>query len=83
MLIAYLIFVNLIAIALYGYDKSCAKKRMWRVSERTLLTSALIGGSIGAYLGMLYFRHKTNHKIFQIIIPSAVVIQTVIFLIIY
>ncbi|MFC4409826.1 DUF1294 domain-containing protein [Chungangia koreensis] len=49
-----------------GYDKSQARKKGQRVPEKTLWTAALLGGGIGAYLGMMYFRHKTKHVQFRI-----------------
>ena len=42
--------------------KSKAKQGSWRISEATLLLLAVIGGSIGALLGMQVWRHKTMHK---------------------
>lgn len=83
MLVIYLILVNLIALILYGYDKHCARNHKWRISEKTLITSAIIGGSAGAYIGMMTFRHKTNHMLFQITIPLLLVAQAIILLIIY
>lgn len=83
MLAIYILLVNIIALGLYGYDKYCAKTHRWRVPEKTLLTSAIIGGSVGAYIGMLTFRHKTNHKVFRITIPLTLFIQAIILLIIY
>ena len=38
------------------------KQGSWRISEATLLILAVIGGSIGALLGMKVWRHKTMHK---------------------
>lgn len=83
MITSYLVLVNLLAIVLFGYDKYCAIKHKWRIPEKTLITSAIIGGSAGAYLGMVAFRHKTDHKLFQISIPLLLVAQIIIFLIIY
>ncbi|MDE7136050.1 MAG: DUF1294 domain-containing protein [Muribaculaceae bacterium] len=83
MIAFYLIIVNLLAIALFGYDKYCARRHKWRIPEKTLIASAIIGGSAGAYLGMVAFRHKTNHKLFQICIPLLLAAQIIIFMIIY
>lgn len=80
-IISYLIIVNLIALAIYGYDKQCAKTHKWRVSEKTLLAAAVIGGSVGAYIGMISFRHKTRHKVFQICVPLLVIVQILLLLI--
>jgi len=79
----YLVIVNLIALLLFGYDKHCAVSHKWRIPEKTLIASAAIGGSFGAYLGMVSFRHKTQHQLFQICVPSLLVVQTIILLIIY
>lgn len=75
--------INAVALVMYGYDKYCAINHKWRVSEKALISSAIIGGSLGAYLGMISFRHKTNHKLFQISIPLLLVAQTLILMAIY
>lgn len=71
----YLILMNLIAFALYGIDKRRAKQGAWRISEYTLLLVALLGGSLGALLGMRYFRHKTRHRKFRYGIPLILLLQ--------
>ena len=58
--VGYLIAVNLLGIALMGIDKQKARKRKWRIPERTLFLCALLGGSAGAWAGMYLFRHKTR-----------------------
>ena len=63
------IAVNLISFALYGLDKLKAKKGLWRIRESTLLLIALLGGSVGALLGMEVFRHKTKHWQFKVLVP--------------
>ena len=70
LLIGYLLLVNLWAFALMGIDKYRAKKKgARRIRERTLFLSALLGGGLGAFLGMWMFRHKTKHWYFVIGIP--------------
>ena len=61
--------MSLAAFALYGIDKSRAKRGAWRISERTLLLSALLMGGPGAWAGMEFFRHKTKHWYFVIGMP--------------
>lgn len=62
----YLLAVNALAFLIYGYDKLCAKREgARRVSEKTLLLLAVVGGSVGAILGMNFFRHKTRHAQFR------------------
>lgn len=63
-LIGYLVLVNLWALGLMWFDKHRAKAGGRRVRERTLFLSALLGGSLGAVLGMRLFRHKTRHWYF-------------------
>jgi len=61
-------------------DKEKAKSGKWRIKESTLLSIALIGGSLGSYAGMKVFRHKTKHAKFKYGIPFIILIQLLIFL---
>ncbi|MGYP000434243976 len=71
----YLIFMNLLAFLLMGLDKSKARRNQWRIPEKTLFLSAILGGSIGAILGMQVFRHKTKHASFRIGMPCILIAQ--------
>lgn len=71
----YLLAVNSLTFLLYGIDKYKAKKGRWRISEATLLTMAAIGGSIGAWVGMRTWHHKTMHKKFKYGIPVIIIMQ--------
>lgn len=66
---------NLVVFAMYGVDKSKAKRGKWRIPEKTLLLSAFLGGGIGAFLGMRILRHKTKHLQFQILVPIFMLIS--------
>ena len=77
-LIYWLILVNLVAFILYGADKSFAKKGARRIPEKTLLLWAWLGGSIGAFLGMQVFRHKTKKPKFYITVPALMVLEIAI-----
>lgn len=70
-----LVAINVVTFFLYGIDKWKAQHSMWRIPEATLLGFAVIGGSIGAYLGMRVWHHKTMHKKFQIGIPLIILAQ--------
>ena len=74
-LLIYLAAVNVIAFAVYGADKRRAKKDKRRVPEKTLFLLALIGGSVGAWVGMYTFRHKTRHWYFVWGIPAILAVQ--------
>ena len=65
----YLFAINIVSFFLYGIDKYKAKKNKWRISEATLLMIGVIGGSIGAWVGMRLWHHKTMHKKFKYGIP--------------
>ena len=74
-LLYYQIAINAITFITYGIDKWKARKNKWRIPESTLLLLAVFGGSIGAFLGMRVWRHKTMHKKFKYGIPSILVLQ--------
>ena len=67
--------LNVITFLVYGIDKWKAKKEKWRIPESTLLLLAVVGGSIGALLGMKVWHHKTMHKKFKYGIPLIIVLQ--------
>ena len=71
----YLFAINIVSFFLYGIDKYKAKKNQWRISEATLLLMAVIGGSIGAWVGMRIWHHKTMHKKFKYGIPVIIIFQ--------
>lgn len=61
----YLVVINLIALLMMWSDKRRSKRPgARRVPEKVLFLSALLGGSLGAVLGMYAFRHKTKHWYF-------------------
>ena len=71
----YLLAINAVTLIVYGIDKYKAKKAKWRISEATLLLLAVLGGSIGAWMGMKVWHHKTMHKKFKYGIPAILLIQ--------
>ena len=73
----YLLVVNIAAFAVYGWDKMCAKRGMWRVPEKILLLLAFLGGSVGAMVGMTIFRHKTLHLKFRYVVPLILILQLI------
>lgn len=79
-IIVYLVIINLLAFFLYGIDKWKAKADKWRVSEKTLLVVAVIGGSLGALIGMQIFRHKTQHWKFRILVPLFLILHAALLL---
>lgn len=74
----YLAVTDVLAFILYGLDKRRAKEGQWRISERTLILIAVIGGSAGAIAGMYVFHHKTRHWYFRYGLPVILVLQIIL-----
>lgn len=74
----YFLAINVVTFFLYGIDKWKARRDKWRISEATLLGLAVIGGSIGAWLGMKVWHHKTLHKKFRYGLPLILFAQIVL-----
>ena len=74
-ILIYLLTVNAIGFLLMTVDKYNAKKNLWRIPESTLMTVAIIGGSIGSLIGMYTVRHQTKHLKFTVGIPVILVLQ--------
>jgi len=81
--IIYLIIINCIAFLAMYIDKRKAKYGKWRIKEYTLMVIALIGGSVGAIIGMYTFRHKTKKARFFIGFPVILILQIVLAISIY
>ena len=71
----YLAVINVVTFFMYGIDKWKAKNSKWRIRETALLGLAVLGGSIGAWLGMKVWRHKTQHKKFKFGVPAIIIVQ--------
>ena len=76
----YLAVINVVTFFMYGIDKWKAKKSKWRIRETALLGLAVLGGSIGAWLGMKAWHHKTLHRKFRYGVPLILVVQITLFL---
>ena len=63
--------INTVTFLIFGVDKLLAKHPRFRqrVPEKNLLLLAVVGGSVGALLGMYLFRHKTLHRVFRVGVP--------------
>ncbi|MTI84669.1 MAG: DUF1294 domain-containing protein [Firmicutes bacterium] len=58
-----------------GYDKYAARRNQWRIPEKRLMVTALVGGSLGILLGMKIFHHKIRHRMFAMGIPVIFILQ--------
>lgn len=72
-----ILVLNIFAFGLMGYDKYLAKNNQHRISEKALLTAALLCGSIGSGLGMLYFRHKTSKNSYLVKYWAIIIVQII------
>ena len=81
--IYYILAINIITFLAYGIDKLKAKKGWLRIPEATLLLLAAIGESIGAWCGMMLFRHKTKHLKFKIGVPLIFILQFALLVYVY
>ena len=74
----YLVIINVVTFLMYGIDKWKARNSKWRIRETALLGLAVLGGSIGAWIGMIVWHHKTRHKKFRYGVPAIIIIQLAI-----
>lgn len=79
----WLILINVVAFLVFGLDKWKAKRKakneaVRRVPEKTLFLLSILGGSIGALLGMRVFHHKTLHRAFRFGIPAILALQVLL-----
>ena len=79
----YLIGINLAGFIIMGVDKKRAIRGAWRISEASLFFTALLGGSLGCILGMQHFRHKTKHWYFKYGMPAILVVQVLLFILLF
>ncbi|MBQ7971716.1 MAG: DUF1294 domain-containing protein [Clostridia bacterium] len=79
-LLYVLLIWNSIVFILFGADKYKAKRGHWRIPEKFLLGCAFLFGSVGAFLGMKVFRHKTRHNKFRIGIPLMLLVHLLLLL---
>jgi uncharacterized membrane protein YsdA (DUF1294 family) len=79
----YFPLINLVAFSIIGVDKRLAIQQKWRISERNLLFTSILGGTIGSGLAMLFFRHKTSKESFLLRFYGIIVIQILILFVLF
>ena len=82
LLLIVLLVLNVVTFFVYGIDKLKAKRDRWRIPESTLLLLAAFGGSVGAWLGMKAWHHKTQHKKFKYGVPALFFLQVALVILI-
>lgn len=79
--VIFYLVINIAAFLVMMLDKIKSRnKREERISEGTLFFMAAAFGSIGVYLGMFVFHHKTRKISFIIGVPL-IMLQNIIFLV--
>jgi uncharacterized membrane protein YsdA (DUF1294 family) len=82
-LLCWLLAITAVTFLTYGYDKSIAGSKRTRLPEAVLLALTLLGGTVGAILGMLVFRHKTAKPSFQVKLGLVIVVQVLLIIAYY
>ncbi len=77
-MIFYLGVINVLSFLIYGLDKLKAKYHKWRISEKTLLLLAILGGAYGSYFAMILFHHKTRKPVFKFGVPLILILETIL-----
>lgn len=73
--VLYYLGINIVLFFSMLIDKKKAIYKKERVPESTLFVMALLGGSVGGFLGMYLFHHKTRKIYFHIIYFIALVLH--------
>lgn len=79
----WLIVINAVTFIIYSYDKAVAGWAWTRVPERLLLLLTLVGGTVGALLAMLLFRHKTSKAGFRLKFLLVILLQIALAIVYY
>ncbi|WP_080779528.1 DUF1294 domain-containing protein [Chryseobacterium phocaeense] len=69
------LLLNLFTLIIFGWDKRLAVKHKRRIPENTLLGLAFMGGTAGAVLGILIFRHKISKRSFLLKLTGIILVQ--------
>lgn len=77
-MLLYLVVVNIVGLLIMKWDKHLAKKQKWRIPEKRIWFIAIIGGALGATIGMFLFRHKTKHMSFSLLLPLLTIGQFIL-----
>ncbi|MBT2574153.1 DUF1294 domain-containing protein [Bacillus sp. ISL-51] len=67
--VIYAVLINGYGFWIMGADKRRAELHRWRISEKRIWLAAVMFGSLGVWLGMHAFRHKTKHRSFVYGVP--------------
>lgn len=76
--LAWVLGLSLVLLLCMYQDKERAKRKQWRISEKTLFALAVGGGALGGILGIYLLRHKTKKTAFTVGFPLITVLHFVL-----
>ncbi len=76
----WIVIANIVTYILFFADKKASETRSRRISEKMLLLWCAVGGSLGGYMAMHHFRHKTKKQTFRYRFFILVAIQALLVL---
>ncbi len=76
--LAWVLGLSLVLLLCMYQDKERAKRKQWRISEKTLFALAIGGGALGGILGIYLLRHKTKKTAFTVGFPLITVLHFVL-----
>ncbi|EAT0341252.1 DUF1294 domain-containing protein [Salmonella enterica subsp. enterica serovar Oslo] len=79
----WFLLANVLTLAIYGIDKTAARKTWRRVPESTLLVFGVVGGWPGAIVGQQLFSHKTQKQPFKTYFIVSVIVSILVTVAIY
>lgn len=82
-MLVWLVFISTAAVIITIWDKTAARQKKRRISENTLMLVGLFGGAAAMLITMKKIRHKTLHKKFMIGLPLEILLQLLIFGLLY
>ncbi len=79
----WILLANLVTYGLFYADKKASESRSRRISENMLLLWCAVGGSLGGYVAMRQFRHKTKkqsfrHRFFILVTIQALLVLNIV-----
>lgn len=78
-MLVWLVMLNVIGMLVTSWDKRRARRREWRVPESTFWMITALGGGLLTFVTMLVIRHKTRHRSLMIGLPLMMLVQVVVF----
>ena len=76
--IVYLIIINILSFFCLRSDKKRASFSRYKIGTRTFYVLSILGGSVGILIAMFYYRYFLEKTWLRFIVPSILVAQLLI-----